>query len=219
MPAAKKSPAGKPTASKTKASKPPARTTAVKSTAARKTAAKTTTAKKTPSKKTTRQAAAKPQSASELAERLIDDPLSLVMLTRDRIQETLDDAAQRGRVTRSDANDLVAELVRRGRQQTDDLLAELEQLLGRGRGQLDSATKRARRTEPVDRLVRTADRARRTVRVGPSFPILGYDDLTAGQVTERLSDLKPADLRQVGEYERRHANRKSVLDAVAKGLA
>jgi len=66
--------------------------------------------------------------------------------------------------------------------------------------------------------VRGADRARRTVGVGPTFPILGYDDLTAGQVAQRLDGLKPADLRRVRDYERRHANRKSVLAAVEKAL-
>ena len=50
------------------------------------------------------------------------------------------------------------------------------------------------------------------------FPILGYDDLTAGQVEQRLGGLKPADLRRVRDYERRHANRKSVLAAVEKAL-
>ena len=64
-----------------------------------------------------------------------------------------------------------------------------------------------------------ADRARRTVGVGPSFPILGYDELTAGQVSERVKGLTPAELRKVREYERRHANRKSVLAAIEKSLA
>jgi polyhydroxyalkanoate synthesis regulator phasin len=140
------------------------------------------------------------------------------MLTRDRIQEILDDAAERGRVTRKDANDLVAELVRRGRSQADELLAEIEQLLGRGRGQIESATKRARRAEPVDRFVRGADRARRTVGVGPSFPILGYDELTVGQVQDRLGELKKPELRKVRTYEQNNANRKSVLSAVEKAL-
>jgi polyhydroxyalkanoate synthesis regulator phasin len=147
------------------------------------------------------------------------NPLDLVILTRDRIQETLDEAARRGRVTRSDANDLVAELVKRGRNQTDDVLAEIEKRVNRGREQIGSATRKARRAEPVDRIVRTADRARRTAKVGPAFPILGYDDLTAGQVTGRIDELKPAELRKVRDYERRHANRKSVLDAVEKALA
>ncbi len=145
-------------------------------------------------------------------------PLDLVMLTRERIQDTLDEAAARGRVTRDDANELVSELVQRGRAQTDDVLADIEQLLDRGRSQIETATKRARRTEPVDRLVRTADTARRKVGVGPSFPILGYDELTAGQVDGRLSGLTPAQLRKVRDYERRHGNRKSVLAAIEKEL-
>jgi polyhydroxyalkanoate synthesis regulator phasin len=151
--------------------------------------------------------------------RSVNNPIDVVILTRDRIQEILDEAAKRGRVTRSDANDLVAELVRRGRTQSEELLAEIEKQLGRSRSQVESATRKARRAEPVDRVVRTADRARRAARVGPAFPILAYDDLTAGQVTARLGELKPAELRKVRDYERKHANRKSVLEAVEKALA
>ncbi len=154
----------------------------------------------------------------ELLVNRIIRPLGLVMLTRERIQETLDDAAERGRVTRSDANALAAELVRRGREQTDDMVAELEQLVGRGRSQLGSATRRARRSDPVDQLVRVADRARRSVGVGSAFPISGYDELTASQVTARLDALSPAELRRLRDYESRHANRKSVLDAIENTL-
>jgi polyhydroxyalkanoate synthesis regulator phasin len=153
----------------------------------------------------------------QLANRVFK-PLDLVVLTRERIQETMDEAAERGRVTRSDANALAAELVRRGRQGTDDLFRDIETLLGRGRDQIGSATRRARRSEPVDRLVRAGDRARRTVNLGSSFPISRYDELTAGQVSARLDGLTPAELRKVREYERRHANRKSVLAAVDKAL-
>jgi polyhydroxyalkanoate synthesis regulator phasin len=145
--------------------------------------------------------------------------LDLVVLTRERIQETMDDAAERGRVTRTDANELASELIRRGRQQRDDVWGEIEQILSRGRDQLGSATRRARQAEPVDRIVWGADRARRTVNLTTSFPISGYDELTARQVTARLSELAPAELRRVGEYERRHANRKSVLTAIEKALA
>ncbi len=155
--------------------------------------------------------------AEQLVERIVN-PLGLVLLTRERIQETLDDAATRGRITRSDANELVSELVKRGRQQTDDLLADVEQLLGRGRDQIESATRRARNSEPVDRIVRGADRARRTVGAGNGLPIVGYDELTSAQVGARLTNLTPAELRKVGEYERRHANRKSVLAAVERAL-
>ena len=153
----------------------------------------------------------------QLVNRIIR-PLDLVMLTREKIQETLDDAAARGRLTRSDANDLVTELVHKGRQQTDDLLGEFEQLLGRGRDQIGSAAQRARRSEPVDQLVRAADRARRSVGVGSPFPISGYDELTTSQVSARLDSLSPPELRKVREYEARHANRKSVLDAVERAL-
>jgi polyhydroxyalkanoate synthesis regulator phasin len=155
--------------------------------------------------------------AEQLANRIIK-PLGLVVLTRERIQETLDEAAERGRLTRTDANELVATLVQRGRQQTDELLSDLERLLGRGRQQLDAATRKARLNEPIERLVRGAERARRSVGGGATFPIVGYDELTAGQVQTRLANLGPAELRKVREYERRHANRKSVLTAIEKLL-
>jgi polyhydroxyalkanoate synthesis regulator phasin len=156
--------------------------------------------------------------------------LNLMMVSRDRIQEVLDDAVRRGRVTRDDANELVSDLVRRGRRQTDDLMKDLEQLLGRSREQLDDATgdarkqarkgaTRARRQPTVDRVLREVDRGRRAAGLPPSFPVLGYDDLNAAQVVERLADLTPAQLRKVRDYERRNANRKSVLNAIEKALA
>ena len=40
---------------------------------------------------------------------------SNVTLSRDRIQEVVDDAVKRGRMTRGDANELVSNLVSRGR--------------------------------------------------------------------------------------------------------
>jgi polyhydroxyalkanoate synthesis regulator phasin len=145
--------------------------------------------------------------------------LDLVMLSRERIQQTLDEAAERGRVTRTDANLLVTELVRRGRTQTDDLVKELEGLIDRGREGIEIATRKARRTEPVDRVVRQADKARRVVGVAGEPPITGYDDLTATKVRARLGDLSPDELRHVRDYERHHANRKTVLEAIARALA
>jgi polyhydroxyalkanoate synthesis regulator phasin len=128
--------------------------------------------------------------AEQLINRLIK-PLDLVLLSRERIQETLDEAAERGRVTRRDANELVSELVRRGREQTDELLTQLG---------------------------RAAGRARRTVAGGGTLAIENYDELTASQVTKQLGGLGPADLRRVRDYEARHANRKSVLEAVDRAL-
>ena len=204
-------------ATSTSSRKPPSRKAP-----ARKPPARANTEAKSGATKAARPSAVVADGVASLAEQLanrIIKPLGLVLLTRERIQETLDEAAERGRVTRSDANELVSELVKRGRQQTDDLFDDLERLLDRGREQLESATRRARRSDPVDKLVRGADRARRTVGAGPSFPVAGYDDLTAGQVETRLQGLRPAELRKVREYERRHLNRKSVLAAVEKALA
>ena len=162
-------------------------------------------------------------------------PLNLVMLTRDRIQEVLDEAVSRGRVTTDDAQDLARNLFERGRKQTNDVLGDLEQLLGRGggplqdarkaagraRAQVDEATSRARTRVrgASDAAIAQADRARRVAGVGPSFPILGYDDLTAAQVVDRLDSLTPAELRKVRDYERRNANRKSVLDSIETKLS
>ena len=89
------------------------------------------------------------------------NPLDALVLTRERIQEVLDDAVERGRMTRDDASHLLAELVRRG-------------------------------TAPADRILREVDRARRAAGLGSSFPIAGYDDLTAAQVAERLEGRRDA---------------------------
>ena len=62
-------------------------------------------------------------------------------------------------------------------------------------------------------------RARRVAGVGPTFPIMGYDDLTASQIQARVETLTPAELRKVRDYERRNANRKSVLTAIESALA
>jgi polyhydroxyalkanoate synthesis regulator phasin len=159
---------------------------------------------------------------SSLAEQVTNGvlkPLGLVVLTSERIQEVLDDAAERGRVTRSDANELASQLISRGRQQTDQLLSDVERVIEFGRQQLGPATRGSRLSESIDVLVRSADRVRRSVGAGQTFPILGYDDLTAAQVRVRLDGLSPAELRKVREYERRHANRKSVLEAIGKSLA
>ena len=136
------------------------------------------------------------------AVRKVLNPLDAVVITRDRLQEVLDDAVGRGRMTRDDAGDLLAELVRRGRRQTDELLHDIEGAIA----------------APAERVIREVDRARRATGLGSPFPVMGYDDLTAAQVTERLADLTPGELRVVRDYEKRNANRKSVLDAVQSKL-
>jgi len=59
-------------------------------------------------------------------------PLEAIVITRDRVQEVLDDAVERGRLTRDDATELLAELVRRGRRQTDGLLGGARRAAGLG---------------------------------------------------------------------------------------
>jgi polyhydroxyalkanoate synthesis regulator phasin len=145
------------------------------------------------------------------------------MITRDRIEEVVNDAVERGRVTAEDAQSIVQGLVQRGREQTNTVMGDLESLLQPGakaRKQVSDAARGAakRAREQADPVLAQADRARRAAGVGPSFPILGYDDLTAAQVQSRLDGLSPAELRKVRDYEKRNANRKSVLDAVQSKL-
>lgn len=45
-----------------------------------------------------------------------------------------------------------------------------------------------------------------------TFPIDGYDDLNAGQIVARLSDLSQTDLATVLAYERAHRNRRAVVE-------
>jgi hypothetical protein len=130
------------------------------------------------------------------------DPREVVVLTRDRAQEAVDDAVERGRMTRDDATALVAALFERGRSQTDDLISQLEGVV----------------TGTPTRIVREVDRARRATGIGSTFPISGYDDLTAGEVGERIGDLSAPELRKVRDYERRNANRKSVLQNIERKL-
>ena len=122
-----------------------------------------------------------PEEEVENASRNVLNPLDVMVITRERLQDTLDDAVRRGRMTRDDAADLLAEIVRRA---------------------VSAPTDRVKRE--VRRVTGTAD----------GFPIGDYDDLTAAQIVSRLEALNPGDLRRVRDYERRNANRKTVLSAL-----
>ena len=144
-----------------------------------------------------------------------------LMLPSDRLRETLDDSVRRGRITRADAEELIDRLVSLGRGQTDDALSRLEALLGSGTRSGSGGSKGrsvVRRPPGTDRVLREVDRARRAAGLGSSFPIASYDDLTAAQISERLDDLSAPDLRKVRDYEKRNANRKSVLGAIERRL-
>ena len=152
---------------------------------------------------------AAPSSAGEDERSALDTIRDLLtrslMLPSDRVRETVEDAVRRGRITRDDAEELVDRLVLLGRQQTDDAIARLEAL----------------RPPGAERVLREVDRARRAAGLGAPNGVGGisrYDELTAAQIVSRLSDLPDADLRRVHDYEKKNANRKSVLAAVEKKL-
>jgi polyhydroxyalkanoate synthesis regulator phasin len=156
---------------------------------------------------------------------------SNVTLSRERIEEVVDEAVERGRMTRGDANELVFNLLSRGRQVTDELISELEKLLGQVRREAESradsarrqATKTAERVgrsvrDTADRPLAEADKLRR--RAGaPGGPITGYEQLTAAQIKSRLRDLDPAELRQVRTQENAGKARKGILAEIDRRLA
>lgn len=149
-----------------------------------------------------------------------------VVITSDRLQDTVDETVRRGRMTAQDAEELVQNLVAIGRRQSQDALAEIEGVVGRSatqtrriaRERVKDVGAAARRAPGTDRALRTVDRVRRAAGLGQAFPIIGYDDLAAARVIDRLGELNPAELRKVRDHERRHANRKSVLAAIERGL-
>ena len=108
----------------------------------------------------------------------LKNQLDVMVITRERLQDTLDDAVRRGRMTRYDASYLMAEILRRAI------------------------------SAPTERVLRA------TGLIEDEFPIADYDDLTAAQIVSRLGELDTADLRRVLDYERRNANRKTVLNAL-----
>ena len=119
--------------------------------------------------------------SEDTASRNVLNPVDVMVITRERLQDTLDDAVRRGRMTRDDATDLLAEILRRAI------------------------------SAPTDRVMREV---RRVTGAADEFPIVDYDDLTAAQIVSQLSGLESPDLRRVRDYERRNANRKTVLAAV-----
>jgi len=156
-----------------------------------------------------------------------------ITISRERLQEVVDDAVRRGRMTRGDAEELVSRLVTRGRDQAEDILAELERLLSqvpglsdaadRARGGVGEAGDRAERARKravgaVDQPLATADRVRRKARL-PGFPITAYDQLSIRQIDGRLAELTRAELRRVRDYEQGHKARKGLLRSLDRKLS
>src|SRR3954466_11898091 len=71
----------------------------------------------------------------EGASRNVLNPLDVMVITRERLQDTLDDAVRRGRMTRDDAADLLAEIVRRAvSAPTDRVKREVRRVTGTADG-------------------------------------------------------------------------------------
>lgn len=149
-----------------------------------------------------------------------------ITISRDRLQEVVDDAVRRGRMTRGDAEEMVGRLATRGREQAEELLAQLERLLDQVREVPDRARQEAggraeqarrRAVGAVDRPLAGADRLRRAARV-PGFPITAYDQLSIRQIDRRLQELSRVELRKVRDYERRNKARKGLLRALDRKL-
>jgi polyhydroxyalkanoate synthesis regulator phasin len=134
-------------------------------------------------------------------------PVNAMLITRKHLEEVIDDAVKRGRMTRDDAQQMLQTLLQRSARQTDDFLSDLERLLGRGR---------TLEKEPAQASGKKA--RRRPRRASSNLPIANYDELSAAAVQDHLEGLTPAELRKLRDYERRNANRKTVLDPIGRKL-
>jgi polyhydroxyalkanoate synthesis regulator phasin len=186
-----------------------------KATARKRTAKKAASGTAKTAARGARSAGVEAKTVAELREALRKNlirPMEMVMLSRERIEEVLGEAVDQGRVTARDAQRITSGLVKRGQRQTSDVLKDLENLL-------DTSKARGRAVRRASPVLAQADRLRRSAGVGASFPITGYDDLTASQIQGRLATLTPAELRKVRDYERRNAKRKTVLNSIESKLS
>lgn len=152
-----------------------------------------------------------------------------VTVSRERLQEVLDDAVDRGRMTRRDAEAVVSELIDKGRRQRDQLLDELERL---GRQLSKQSEKVARQAREVTEkpLAKAEERLRRRAKTGgspatesgataaASFPIADYDSLNVSEVRSRLDGLSDSELEAVRATEEAGKARKTVLSEIEKRL-
>jgi polyhydroxyalkanoate synthesis regulator phasin len=149
-----------------------------------------------------------------------------ITISRERLQEVVDDAVKRGRMTRADAEEMVGRLATRGREQAEDLLSQLDGVLSQVRDVPDRAKQgvggraeqaRKRTVAAVDKPLASVDRVRRGARV-PGFPITAYDQLSIRQIDRRLQELSRQELRRVRDYERKNKGRKGLLRSLDRKL-
>jgi len=135
---AKKATAKKPAKAKAKAKPKPKKAAAKKSTSAKPASAKSApkSGPKASTKSSSKKSALPTVGLDKSIAQLKDSLEHSVTLSRDRIQEVVDDAVKRGRMTHGDAEKMIGELLKRGRKQTDALLSELEKLVRQARRKL-----------------------------------------------------------------------------------
>src|SRR5260370_259561 len=180
---------------------------------------------------TTRKPASKPATRSTAKRSATAKPSPTAKRGATTKRSATPKAKSLGVMPRADAEALAQSLLYIGRKQSQDLMSELEALIGgksvrdaaRSAGKraiknVENTAQRAQRSPVADRAMREVDRARRVTGIA-TFPVTGYDRLTINQVTSRLTSLAAPELRKVRDYERRHANRKAVLSAIAKRLS
>jgi polyhydroxyalkanoate synthesis regulator phasin len=138
-----------------------------------------------------------------------------VTISREKLQEVIDDAVRRGRMTRGDAEELLGRLLTRGREEAEELLRQAEPLVSGIETRVKGTAKAARNV--ADEPLAKADRLRRKAKL-PGFPISAYDQLSVPQINNRLRELSKEQLDRVREYELANRNRVGVLRALERKL-
>jgi polyhydroxyalkanoate synthesis regulator phasin len=148
-----------------------------------------------------------------------------VSVSRERMQEVVDDAVRRGRMTRADAEELVGRIISQVRDQAEELVGQVEPLfsnspVGKAKREVGSRVRGTARNvrDRADEPLQKTDRIRRKAGL-PGFPITAYDQLSVPQINNRLRELSDDDLRKVMEYEIANRNRIGVLRTLQRKLA
>ena len=137
QPAARKRAAKKPAAKKP-AAKKPARSAAPAPRTAKAAKAAPRVKPKPAQRRSKRTAAARSKTEAARDVALFDNLAAVkdvlaehLVLSADRLQETIDDAVRRGRMLPTDAQELAERLTNTGRRQLEELLGDLDRRLGR----------------------------------------------------------------------------------------
>ena len=138
-----------------------------------------------------------------------------VTISREKLQEVIDDAVRRGRMTRGDAEEMLGRLLTRGREEAEELLRQAEPLVSGVESRVKGTAKAAR--DAADEPLARADRIRRKAKL-PGFPISAYDQLSVPQINNRLRELSQEQLQKVADYEKGNRNRVGVMRSIERKL-